>query len=144
MRVQKEFVTLCVVCTRHAMSASTIIPFEEHTILPQENVLSIETGGEQISDDVINDSETQVGMGSSLPSPPTPPRPRPEYQACNIITDDVEGVDTELYYSDVEPEDEDEGSHDTSTSGEYPVNDLRDKINLTSIPSSNTKSGGWG
>ena len=91
------------VCAGHAVSAAAGTPSEEHTILPQGNAPSMETGDEQISDDVINDSETQTEVVSPLPSPPTPPRPHPEYQTYNIITDDVEGVDTELYYSDVEP-----------------------------------------
>ena len=47
-----------VVCAGRMMYASAGIPSEEHTILPQGNVPSMETGGEQISDDVSNDSET--------------------------------------------------------------------------------------
>ena len=92
-----------VVYAGHTMYALAGTPSEDYTVPPQGNVPSMETGGEQISDDVINDSETQTEVVSPLPSPPTPTRPRPEYQTYNITADDVEGVDTELYYSDVEP-----------------------------------------
>ena len=77
------------------MSAAAEIFLEECTIPLQDNCPSVETEGEPIGDDTINDGEAQVEEGSSLPSPPTPPWPRPEYEACNIITDDTEGVDTE-------------------------------------------------
>ena len=114
----------------HTMSAAAGILSEECTILPQDKGPSLETEDEQIGGDTFNGGETQVEEGSPLPSPPTPPQPHPEYGACNIITDDIKGVDTELYYSNVEPNDEGKDSLDTSTSREYPVDDLRDEINL--------------
>ena len=77
-------------------------------------------GGEQICDDIIEDSETETEVVSPLPSPPTPPRPCPVYQTFNIIADDVEGVDIELYYSDVEPDDEDEEDLDVNMSSDFP------------------------
>ena len=95
----------------------------------------METDGEQVSDNVIDDSEAQTEATSPLPSPPPPPRLRPAYQTCNIITDDVEGVDTELYYSDTKPEDEDKEDIDVNRSSGFPVDNLTDKIDLTPISS---------
>ena len=63
---------------RHTVSASTIVLVEEYTIPPQECVPSRETDGEQTSDYVIEDSETQSELVPPLLSPPTSPRPHPE------------------------------------------------------------------
>ena len=117
------------------ISATTEIFLEECTVPPPGNCLSVETESEPDGGDINHDGATHVGEGSSPPSPPTPPWPCLAYEACNIVTDDIKGVDTEVYYSDVEPKDEDDGNSDAKMLGEYPVDDLKDEINLTSIPS---------
>ena len=50
----------------------------------------------------------------------------------------MERVDTELNYLDVEPNDEDEEDLDVERSSDFPINNLTDEINLTSITSNAT------
>ena len=77
----------------------------------------------------------RVNTVSLDPNPPTPLRTRfcPAQYANHVILDDQEGVDTEQYFSDVDPNDEDQEDAEADNPTEALPEELVDEINFTTF-----------
>ena len=80
------------------------------TVPPKRRSLIVEMDNEENNINMIGDEEQKENKNHSCPNPPTPlrTRPNPPKFVNHVIWYDNGGVDTEHYYSDVDPDEEEE------------------------------------
>ena len=101
------------------MSTATEGPLNARVVPPLENIHSVEAEGKRGGDDGDGDDETNLSDSPTQAKPPTPPCPYRTHEAFNIVTDNLEDMDTTMYFSDQESEDKDGDDGDVEILGEY-------------------------